>query len=305
MVTDAPPPDSQPTPATDIVEGSIDENVLTYRAVHPLAIVSLILGILSVFCFVSPYFLAVALLAVICGGFALRAIHRQSDQFVGGGFCRVGLTLALVCAGASVTISSMQDYLLRSEMRKFLRAYEVVLKEGSLADVVFYRTFPPVRFGFTHAGLLEDYQTPRENADTERINEIVSSVRVIRERVQGRVKGRDPDPLRFVKLLSAEYDTKSQVANAIGLYQFDGGADYSPHINNKVQAMPDLDGLSKPEGYEYVLVVLRGLPRSKFLTEDLSNEESGYSFLWYIDNLRYPYTPEGLAASAIEGGDGD
>ena len=85
--------DPQPRPVASTV---IENEIPAYRAISPLAVLSLVLGLLSLLCFTDPSFLVVAALAVTAGLLADRKIQRMPDVLTGRRLAQAGVALGLL-----------------------------------------------------------------------------------------------------------------------------------------------------------------------------------------------------------------
>lgn len=75
-----------------------DEGVLAYRALSPVAVVSLVLGLLSFAAFFSFAMLVVPALGVLAGLYAWARIRRYPQELTGAGLAKAGIGLSLLLA---------------------------------------------------------------------------------------------------------------------------------------------------------------------------------------------------------------
>ena len=130
-----------PHPASTAIENEIP----TYRAIRPMAVVSLVLGLLALLCFVDPGFLVVAAAAVVAGVLADRKIRRMPEALTGRRLAQAGVALGLTFGLASVTIATVQGYLLKADAVRFGRQYAETLERASVSECVWYRLNPSFR----------------------------------------------------------------------------------------------------------------------------------------------------------------
>lgn len=122
-----PPGVSQPLPA-------IENEIPSYRAITPMAVASLLFGVLSVLCLAGLSFLVFPILAVVTGALALRKIQRMPDLFTGKGFAQAGVALGLVCGISSVTYATIQYWMMTRSVESYLKHYASILQKGGLSD---------------------------------------------------------------------------------------------------------------------------------------------------------------------------
>lgn len=140
-------------PVKSAVEDSrasvIENEIPTYRAIHPLAVVSLFFGLASLLSFASYNFLVASVLAIVAGAWALLKIGRFPDLYTGQQLARAGLALAVICAVSSVTIDVTRRYIVHRDASAFVNEYIDALNSRRLADAMWYRLPPTERRGTT------------------------------------------------------------------------------------------------------------------------------------------------------------
>ncbi|HEU5119041.1 MAG TPA: DUF4190 domain-containing protein, partial [Isosphaeraceae bacterium] len=101
-------PHAPPGPEKTGVGSPIENEIPTYRAINPLAVVSLLMALLSLLSFADEKFLIASILGVISGFLALRQIKNQPDTWTGPGLAKVGIALSLAFGIASFTTARVQ-----------------------------------------------------------------------------------------------------------------------------------------------------------------------------------------------------
>ncbi len=76
-------------------DSPIENELPTYRAISNRAIFSLVFGAMAIFCFAHPIFYVAAVLAVVLGVLAHRAIREYPDMLTGHGLANAGIALGL------------------------------------------------------------------------------------------------------------------------------------------------------------------------------------------------------------------
>jgi hypothetical protein len=132
---------ADPNASTLTEQQPVIENELpAYRAILPMAVISLLLGLLSIFSFADTTFLAAAGLAVVTGWLADRKIRRFSDVWTGQRIAQLGVATGLIFGLSSTTIGLVQSFFRTQEATRFAREYADALKNGSVSKCLWYRT---------------------------------------------------------------------------------------------------------------------------------------------------------------------
>jgi hypothetical protein len=256
----------KPEPASAAETPAIENELPAYRAIHPLAIVALVLGGLSALSFADLGFLAAAGAAVVVGLIADWKIRRLSDVLTGQGLARAGIAMGVVFGLSSVTLWTVNGFLLQREAARFARQYVAdvfppaaaggtgdAAQASSIATAVWYQLPPPNRRGLSPNGAIEMLR--RAGADT-----LETQTRGVRS-IQARLLA-DPANQRveYVKLEWTGYDGIKPEAWAL----------------LRVAAPP----LEKfPEAQEFALLVLQG------------DRQGGGRINWFVEAVVYPYKP--------------
>jgi len=122
---------------TETLDSPIENELPTYRAISTRAIFSLVFGALSVFVVAHPFFYATAILAVVVGIAANRAIRNHPDMLTGQGLANVGIALGLISGLGCGTYTVVQNRIRTRLGESIAHKYEAVLKSNSLADMLF------------------------------------------------------------------------------------------------------------------------------------------------------------------------
>jgi hypothetical protein len=155
-------PAATQAPAAPVIENEIP----AYRAVSAQAVLALILGLISVFCFASLYFLIVAVLAVVVGFLADRKIQKLSDILTGRGFAQAGVGLGLVFGLTSVSIETVSSFLRARDASKFARVYEKVLQDESFEQAVWWTMAPTMRENTPAKKMIEEMTSGPQGAQS-------------------------------------------------------------------------------------------------------------------------------------------
>ena len=242
----------------------IENELPAYRAVSPGAVVALILGVGSVLSFTSYWFLALAALAALIGFLADRKIQRMPDVLTGRGIAQAGIGLALVFGLTAVSTSTAQYYIRATNAKVFAEQYRKVLKEGSLADAIFYFQHPKARQTTTPEQNMESIQ---KSAPEGRVMETqFAGVRELKNRV-----AEEGGDIHFETIENVSDDGASTYAAAL----------YEVHAPNAKAPAPK-------EGF--ALAILKGAKHKG-------------QYQWWVDDVRYPYQPASFVAPAAKAAD--
>lgn len=128
-------------PGSSIIENEIP----AYRAISARAVTSMVLGLASVFCFTSLWFLLVTAASVWFGWAALRAIKRMPDVLTGANLAKTGIGLGLVFGLSAVTRTVVENAMITYDAGQFAKKYVEVLKTGTPGEAVWYKQSPEFR----------------------------------------------------------------------------------------------------------------------------------------------------------------
>lgn len=124
---------------------AIENEIPSYRAISRLAVLSLLLGLMTVLTFASPWFALTGLAAIVVGAVATRAIQRRNDVLTGTRLAHVGIALGLIFSLSALTIGFVQGLKIKQSAEIFAQQYAGVLKKSDLANSVWFRLDPESR----------------------------------------------------------------------------------------------------------------------------------------------------------------
>ena len=140
----------------------IENELPTYRAVSSRAVLSVMCGVVSIFSVASPFFYIFAVLAVVLGFTADWNILRYSDVLTGRRIAQTGAALGLIFGLSIFTINSVQGFVRSRNAEGFANHYASVMKNGSLADLMWLELAPGGRKSVTPKEVLEKYQSAKK-----------------------------------------------------------------------------------------------------------------------------------------------
>lgn len=247
--------------AGTLTERSIMDNELpSYRAVSVWAIMSLLLGLASVFSFASYSFLAAAVGAVVCGAVALRRLKRYPELLTGSAMANLGIAIGLICGLASVTVGYTRDAMIKRDAMRFATAYCEVLQKGGIENALYLHSPPAARADTTPEGLMEIIQ--KESAESFEMDPRTMSIRDVLAKLakskEEHVHTADVEGFGFEGLTPKAYVSIA----------FDG---------------PESD---KTPAERYALLTLEG--------QDVGGRRE-----WFVQTLTYPYASGSKAQSNV------
>ena len=146
---------------TEPADSPIENELPTYRAISSRAIFSVVFGALAIFCFAHPVFYGAAILAVVLGFFAHRAIRRYPDMLTGQPLANVGIALGLIFGLGCGTYTTVQSVVRTRMAETFAHQYEKTLNAHSLADMLFFNLHPDSRKDQTGEKLLAQFESSK------------------------------------------------------------------------------------------------------------------------------------------------
>jgi hypothetical protein len=238
----------------EAVPASVIENEIpTYRAISPQAVVSLICGILAIMSFAHWSFLICAVAAVALGFLADRRIVQQSDVLTGRGIAQAGVALGLIFGLSSVTTAAVQDWFLVQQASRFAKTYEGVLNKGSFEDAIWYGQNPLARTGKTPQQIMTEIKKSRSGGSMFDLEQAALI------RLRGRLNEGGAD-IRFSGIEQHGMERRDPYA----------AARYELHSEGSTPL---------PEEERYAIVLLKGL-------------NVNHRYEWWVERVGFPYTPD-------------
>lgn len=258
---------SPTTPPSSPVTSAIENEFPTYRAISPHAVLAVIAGVLSVFSAVHPGFLLCAAAAVVLGFYAERKIQRYSDVLTGRSLAQAGVALGLIFGLGTVTIQFVQSQLQKSEATAFGKEFADVLKKGTMDDVVWYKQHPEFRRDKSPAEMKAEVM--KGMREQQMFEMEFSNFRALKTRVEG--EGGDVHFARIEEAGNLDLDNYASVLLEVH------GPKTKEHPNEE----------------EFALVFVKSA----------KNQKTGKNE-WWIDQIKYPYTPNTFVAPSKPVDDG-
>jgi hypothetical protein len=247
-----------------------DNELASYRAVSGSAITSLVLGLASALSFASFYFWIAAAMAVAFGFLALRAIARQPEALTGAKLARAGIVLGLIFGLSSATWNWVDTLMVHRRAQNFVVSSLLPrLREHDLNSALYYKQQPESRRGKTPEDIRG--QIERQGGTGTIMFEMQAGSIVKLNKQLEAEKGSD---LEFLKIEKSTVEGTTPVAMALirVIWPPETAHDLDPEAEKAHEA------LFKERG-DYLGVVLR-------------NRREGRRDSWWVDDYRYPYTPD-------------
>jgi hypothetical protein len=258
---------NDPLIGQDPLVSAIENEIPAYRAISPLAVFSLIFGILSILSFTGWFFLGFAVLAIGLGVMAERKIQRMPDVLTGRGLAQAGIGLGLVFGLMAFTTSTVQGVLRANQAKQFALRYEDTFKKGTVNELLWLGQPPSTR---KLMGPDEYIKKRTENSKDEMMfDQETGTVRGLKKKLQE--AGAD---FHFDRVEQHGDDGMNMFASAL----------FDVHLPNSTDP-------AEREGH-----ALAFMKAMKF--------EGKYD--WWVEEFRYPYQPQSYvpAAKPVDDGHG-
>lgn len=255
---------NHPNPSPELAaKPAIDNEFPTYRAISSTAVLSLIFGLASVFCYASLWFLCLVAAAVALGLYSLRKISQLPEVLTGAGLARVGIGIGLLFGLTSVTRAVTEEFTVNYDASKFAREYIKVLKEQPVSMSLYYQQSAEYRKANSPDEMVDQMKKNRSQLGGDAYQQAAKPVLDIKERLDGG-KGGD---LVFDQIESKAIDGLTVYANALARLDLKGSKEH-------------------PEKEAFALIRM----------VKASDE-------WLVKEITFPYTPRSVVAAAEQKGD--
>ena len=217
-------------------------------------------GALAIFCFAHPAFYGAAILAVVLGVLAQRAIRQHPDMLTGRGLANAGIAVGLIFGLGCGTYTVVQTYVRTRVAESFARKFEGVLKTNSLAELLFLSAHPEGRKDRSGEQLLKSLETSKAK-DKMMLEQKHSGLLALNKRL----KSSKDEHIEFERIESVGVDDRA--GTEMPVYALAVYAIHGPGTKEF------------PEKTQYALAVLKGRQKDK-------------QYEWWVEDLKFPYTPK-------------
>jgi len=241
----------------------IENEIPAYRAISRAAVISLLLGLSSLFCFADFTFLVLAVGAVVAGFMALRKIRQVPEILTGAGLARVGIALGLIFGFSSVTRVVAGNFLVDREAGAFATHYLDILATKPLSLAVWYQQPPQYRERKGPDDVIDELKkAPKSPGGGNLFQEQTATLTKLKDRIKA------PNVhVHYSGIETKAADGLTQHANA--LVEIDNPADKDP--------------VSKEE----------------FALLELTKPPGGGQYDWMVKKIHYPYKPASASAAPL------
>jgi hypothetical protein len=178
-IDQTPSTDSKATPA-------IDNEFPTYRAISPTAVLSLVFGLASVFCFADLWFLLLSATAVFLGWRSLKKIQQLPEVLTGAGLARVGIGIGLLFGLTSVTRLVAENISVRIDAGNFAKSYIEIIKTQPVSVTLWHQQALGYRKEKTPDAMVEEMKKSKGPGGSGDMYQTASQpILAIKERLDG------------------------------------------------------------------------------------------------------------------------
>ncbi len=247
-------------PTGEVQTPAIENEFPTYRAISSAAVLSLIFGLGSVFCFADLWFLLLSAFGVGLGILAMRKIRQFPEVLTGAGLARVGIGVSLLFGLSALTQVLTQEITINIDAGQFARTFVGVLKDEPVSVSLWYQQPPVYRKTKSPDEIVDELKatkTPNGDPYQQRAEPLV--------RIKDRLKTAG-EQISYTQIESKAIDGLTVYANALLKLEGPGTAE---HPEQKE---------------EYALIELVRSPDADRLD-------------WVVKEVLFPYTPKSAVAT--------
>jgi Domain of unknown function (DUF4190) len=249
-----------------VPSSAIENELPAYRAISAQAIFSTVCGAVAIFTFAHPFFYLAAILAIVLGIVAHRAIRQHPDMLTGRWLANAGIALGLIFGLGSGTYTTVQSYVRTRLSEQFAHKYEGILQTNSLAELLLYNLHPDGRKDQTGEQLLQMLESTKPK-DKMMAEQKYGSLLALNKRL----KASKDEHIEFVAIEAVGEDDSRGIEMpvfALAVYEVNGPG-------NK----------EFPEKQQFALALLKGRLKDK-------------QYEWWVDEIKFPYKPKSYVPAA-------
>ena len=250
----------------ELPDSVIENELPAYRAISVRAIFSVVCGAIAIFTFAHPFFYLAAILAIVLGVLAHRAIRLHPDMLTGNGLANAGIALGLIFGLGCGTYTTVQTYVRTRLAEQFAHKYEGILQSKSLADLLWYNLHPDGRKDQTGEQLIKTIEGTKPKD------------KMMAEQRYGSL-------LALNKRLTASKDEHIEFVAIEAIGEDDSRGIEMPVFALAVFEVNGPGNKDFPEKRQYALAILKGRSKNK-------------QYEWWVDDVKFPYTPKSYAPVA-------
>jgi hypothetical protein len=199
------------SPTESMAVPAIDNEFPTYRAISPSAVLSLVFGIGSVFCFADLWFLLLSATSVGLGLYAQKKIRQFPEVLTGAGLARVGIGVGLLFGLTALSQVLAEEFTIRIDAGRFARFYITVIKDKPISESLWYQQPLAYRKDRTPDELVDELKKGKAQMGIDPYTAAAKPIQEMKERLDGG-KGGD---LVYESIESKALDGLTTYANAL------------------------------------------------------------------------------------------
>jgi hypothetical protein len=259
------PPISSPLESSALP--AIENEFPTYRAISSTAVLSLICGVASVFCYADLWFLLLVAASVLLGLYSIKKIRKFPDVLTGAGLARVGIGIGLLFGLTAVTRLVAEDITVKLDAGQFAKFYMGVIKDEPVSVALWFQQSPAYRKEKSPDDLVDELKKTKNPSAPNPYDENSQPILKIQERIAGG-KGE----LHYSQIESKYVDGLTLYANA--LLEVHGPA-------------------------------TKDSPEEEYALVQMMKASDGGRRDWVVKAVMFPYTPKSMVAAAERKHDDD
>lgn len=275
-------PHAPPGPEKLVTGSPIENEISSYRAINPLAVVSILLALASILSFADEKFLLASLLGVISGVLALRQMKSQPETWTGTNLAKAGIAFSLAFGIAAFTTSRVQTFIVHRKAEHFAKTYLIkAINNPSLDYALWYRLTPRERKELKPTDVKERFGGPGQGPESFRM--AAGQVFELHQVIE-----RDPTAkVEFLKVEQAGYDGITPNALVLLKVHHAASLEKTPPAHSHDH---EKDGDAKDEAEEPMPEM--PLTLGDYAAALIKNESLNRSDAWWVQDYYYPYKPD-------------
>jgi hypothetical protein len=200
-----------------VLDSPIDNEVAAYRALSKMAIISVILGLASIFTFTTDYLAVLGLAGLVAGIISITTIKRHPDIYTGEKLANLGIALSILFTLCPLTIHVVQSLMNHREGRKFAEFYVATAEKGTIEELIYLQSPPSSRVDKTPTEIAKEMRqtSDRKMSEFEMMNGGLIAFKK-------RVPGNTPVKLELVRIQGEQ--VVGLTYHAAALIKINGGA---------------------------------------------------------------------------------
>jgi hypothetical protein len=136
---------STPSPLPSGAFSESDDPALTYKPISAMAVVSIVLGVLSLGAFFSMVLWVVPPIAIIVAALTSRRLEDAREEYAGQFIAKMGLFFAVIALAGAPTIYYTKRYILGRESRAIADQFVDLILEHKIKNAFFYSVRPDMQ----------------------------------------------------------------------------------------------------------------------------------------------------------------